>query len=132
MGAGVTLGGIGGELRLDRIPEGLSDDRRVFARMGLPLVHDLAAIEAVLQHQVKCTAREWLAANAATRSARPRLALDAAGFEVLVQQPDRTEFGIAAKHHAHDLRLTVDHDELVVLYPIPEWHHAAHPHPLHL
>jgi hypothetical protein len=35
--AGVALGGIGGELRLDRIPQRLIDDRRVIARMGLAL-----------------------------------------------------------------------------------------------
>jgi hypothetical protein len=31
-----------------------------------------SAIEAVLQHQVERAAREWLAANAATRNGRPR------------------------------------------------------------
>jgi hypothetical protein len=34
---GVALGGIGGELRLDRIPQRLIDDRRVFAGMGCAL-----------------------------------------------------------------------------------------------
>src|SRR5262252_3973411 len=80
-GAGVALGGIGSELRLDHIPQRLIDDRRVFAGMGLSLVHDLTAVETVLQHQVECTAREWLAANAATRSGRPRLAPERLSFE---------------------------------------------------
>ena len=83
--AGVALGGIGCELRLDRIPQRLIDDRRVFAGMGLPLVHDLAAIEAVLQDVIQRSAREWLAANAATRSARPRLAFDLPSFELVLQ-----------------------------------------------
>src|SRR6516225_10681056 len=43
-GAGVALGGIAGELRLHCIPQRLIDDWRVFARMGLSLVNDLAAI----------------------------------------------------------------------------------------
>ena len=59
----VALGGIAGKLRLNGIPERLIDDRRVFAGMGLPLVNDLAAIDAVLQHQVERAAREWLAAR---------------------------------------------------------------------
>jgi hypothetical protein len=46
--AGAALGGIGGELRLDPIPQRLIDDRRLFAGMELSLVGDLAAIEAVL------------------------------------------------------------------------------------
>ena len=75
--AGVTLGGIGGELRLDCIPQRLVDDRRMFAGMGLSLVSDLTAIEAVLQDVIQRAAREWLAANAATRSGGPRFALDA-------------------------------------------------------
>jgi hypothetical protein len=37
-------GGIAGELPLNRIPQRLIDDRRVFARMELALVNDLAAI----------------------------------------------------------------------------------------
>src|SRR5215469_9733943 len=82
--AGVAPGGIGGELPLDRIPQRLIDDRRVFAAMGLPLVHDLAAIEVVLQDVIQRTAREWLA-NAATRSARPRLAFDPPSFELVLQ-----------------------------------------------
>src|SRR5215831_8739231 len=61
--AGVALSGVGGELRLDHVPQRLIDDRRVFAGMALCLVNDLAAIEAVLQYQVERTAREWLTAN---------------------------------------------------------------------
>src|SRR5262249_15384053 len=77
-GARVALRGMVGELRLNRIPEWLIDDRRVFAGMGLSLVNDLAAIDAVLQYQVERTAREWLTADEATRGARPRLAVDPA------------------------------------------------------
>src|SRR5436305_520197 len=83
--AGVALGGIGSELRLDRIPRRLIDDRRVFAGMGFSLVSDLAAIEAVLQHQVERAAGEWLTPNAATRSGRPRLTLDPPSFELDLQ-----------------------------------------------
>ena len=54
--AQVPLGGIAGKLSLDRILQRLIDDWRVFAGMGLSLVNDLAAIEAVLQNQVERTA----------------------------------------------------------------------------
>ena len=84
---GVALGGTGGELRLDRIPQRLIDDRRVFARMGLSLMNDLTAINAVLQYQVERAAREWLTANAATRSGRPRLALDPPSLELALDGP---------------------------------------------
>ena len=83
--------------------------------MGLSLVNDLAAIDAVLQYQVERAAREWLAADCATRRTRPRLALDASGVELLFQQPDRAEFGIAAKDGANEFGLAVDDNELAVL-----------------
>src|ERR1700758_1125036 len=106
------------------------DDRRVVAGMGLPLMNNLAEIGAVLQHQVERPARKWFAADEAAASARPRLALDAAGVEFLLQKPDRAEFGIAAEYRAHDFRLAVDDEEFAVLYPIPKRRHATHPHPL--
>src|ERR1700758_3426715 len=98
--------------------------------MGLLLVDDLASIDPVLKHQIECAAGEWLAATQATRCARPQLAPDAVGVELVLQQPDRAAFGIAAKDEAHGFRLAFDDDELAVLCPIPEWRHPAHPHPL--
>jgi hypothetical protein len=47
-GARVALAGVARKLRLNRIPQRPIDDRRVFAGMGLALVNNLAAIEAVL------------------------------------------------------------------------------------
>src|ERR1700752_3302729 len=98
--------------------------------MGLSLVSDLAEIGAVPQHQVERPAREWLFADQATRSAGPRLAFPAVGFELRLQQPNRAEFGMAAKDRAHDFRLAVDDDELAVLHSIPKRRYPAHPHPL--
>src|SRR6476620_9905891 len=62
-------------------------------------------------------------------SARSQLP-DAPGLQLVLQQPDRAEFGIAAKDEAHDFRLAVDDDELAVLRLITERRHPAHPHPL--
>src|SRR5262245_41836663 len=81
-GASVAPAAVSGELCLNRIPKRLIDDRRVFARMGLALVSDLAAIGAVSQYQVERPAREWLAADNPTRGTRPPLAFSSLGFEL--------------------------------------------------
>src|SRR6266446_976462 len=126
----VALGGVAGELGLDSIPERLIDDRLVFAKIGLFVVNDLAAINAVLQHQVERTTGEWLPTRDAARGARSQLAPDAPGLQFVLQQPDRAEFGVAPKDEAHDFRLHVDDDELAVPRLITERRHPAHPHPL--
>src|SRR5438309_128026 len=126
----LALGCVAGKLRLHGIPERLIDNRLMFAKMGLLVVDDLAPVNAVLQHQIERTAGKWLATRDAARGARPQLALDAQGLQLVSQPPDRAEFGIAAKNEAHDFSLAVDDDELAVLHPIPERRHPAHPHPL--
>src|SRR5271155_553135 len=57
-GARVALGDVDRKLRLNRTPERLIDYWHVFAGMGLSLVNDFAAVNAVLQHQIERTARE--------------------------------------------------------------------------
>src|SRR4029077_15224855 len=84
----VLLGGVAGTLCLNRIPQRLIDDRRVLTGMGLLLVDDLASIDPVLQHQIERAPGEWLAAAQAPRCGRPKLALDAAGLQLVLQQPD--------------------------------------------
>src|ERR1700726_3760207 len=113
----VVLGSVAGKLSLDRIPERWIDDRLMFAKIRLLVVNDLAPVNAVLQHQVERTAGKWLATRDPARGARPQLALDAPGLQLVLQQPDRAEFGIAAKNKAHDFRLAFDDDELAVLHP---------------
>src|SRR5580693_9590058 len=90
------LGGIARKLRLDCIPYRLIDDRLVSAGIGLVIVNNLTQIDAVPQHQVERAAGEWLATRDAARRARPQFAVDAAGFQLVLQQPDRGEFGVAA------------------------------------
>jgi len=55
-----------------------------------------------------------------TGRARAGLAFDPAGFELVLQQPDGAEFGIAAKDGANNLGLAVYDDELAILHPIAE------------
>src|SRR6266446_9589221 len=80
----VALGGVAGELGLDSIPERLIDDRLVFAKIRLLVVNDLAPIDAVLQHQVERAAGEWPPTRDPARGAGPQLALDAAGFQLVL------------------------------------------------
>src|SRR5262249_16952040 len=110
--ARVALGGVAGKLGLDRIPQRRVANSLMVAKIRLLVVNDLAPIDAVPQYQVERTAGEWLATGEAARGARPQLALDAPGFQLVLQQPDRTKFGIAAKNAADDFRLAVDDDEL--------------------
>jgi hypothetical protein len=51
-------------------------------------------------------------------------------LKLVLQQPNRAEFGVAAEDGAHDFRLALDNDELAILRPIPERRYPAHPHPL--
>src|SRR5260370_23082405 len=53
----LALGGVAGKLRLHGIPERLIDNRLVFAKMGLLVVDDLAAIDAVLPQHI--TSELW-------------------------------------------------------------------------
>src|SRR5262249_46532982 len=92
--ASVVPAAVAGWLCLNRLPRGLIDVWGVFGGMGLSLVNDLAAIGAVPQHQVERAAREWLVADHPTCGTRPRLAVDAVGCELRLQQPHRAEFGI--------------------------------------
>src|ERR1700731_928663 len=87
----LALGGVAGKLRLHGIPERLIDNRLVFAKMALLVVDDLAAIDAVLQHQVERTAGEWLATRDAARAARPQFALDVAGFHFVARISSRAK-----------------------------------------
>src|SRR4051812_6844600 len=90
---------------------------------------DLAAIQPVLQYQVERAATDRFAAPASARGADPALAGNAAGGEVLLQQPDRAELGIATKYVSHALRLGLDDDQFAVLDGVAERRHTAHPHP---
>src|SRR6266446_4133911 len=80
----VALDGVTGKLGLDRIPQRLIDDWLMLARIRLLVVNDLAPIDAVLQHQVERTAGEWPATRDPARGAGPQLALDAAGFQLVL------------------------------------------------
>jgi len=127
----VSLGGVAGQLCLNRIPQRLIDDRHVLARMGFaPCGRSRLDRSGFLQHQIE--------RNRGRMACRPRGRPDAlvrnwlwiaAGVELVLHKPDRAEFGIAAKNEAHGFRLAVDDDQLAVLCPIPR---AAGTPPIHI
>src|SRR5712692_4387821 len=96
----------------------------------LVLVHDLAAIDPVAQHQIERSARQRLAAPAAARRADPGFAANAGGVELLLQEPHRTERGVAAENVLDGLGFARDDDQLMVSAPVTEGRHATHPHAL--
>ena len=92
--SGGSVDAVLGQDGLDLVPERLVDDGLMLARIALALVDDLATIDPVLQHQVERTASQRLAAIATAIGCRPDLADDAGGIKVLLQFPDRLEFGV--------------------------------------
>ena len=65
-----------GEDRLNLIPQGFVDNRLMLSGIGVAFVGDLAAIDAVLQHQIEGAAGELLAAIGSAVSQYPPLAPD--------------------------------------------------------
>ena len=70
-----------GENRLNLVPQCLVDNRRMLSGIGIAFVRDLTPIDAVLKHQIKGAAGEFLAAiRGAVRQHSP-LAPDPRGIE---------------------------------------------------
>src|SRR5438552_10748835 len=78
-----ALDRVGGQLRLDLVPQRLVDDWLVLARVMRALMADLAAVDPVLQHQVQRTPGQRLAAPASAGAARSAFAADARCIELL-------------------------------------------------
>src|SRR5262249_22300028 len=84
-----------GKNRLNQIPKGFGDNGRMFSGIGVALVGDLAAINAVLQHEMEGTARKLLPAATGTVSIDPPLALDSRFFQFGLEDAHRSQFYIA-------------------------------------
>ena len=67
--------------RLDLIPQWLVDNCRMLSWIGIPFVRDLTAIDAVLEHQIKGAAGQFLAAIRRAFCQRPPLAPDPRGIK---------------------------------------------------
>ena len=51
-----------GKDRLNFVPQRLFDDCRMFSRIGMILMRNLAAVNSIPQHQIECAAGEFMAA----------------------------------------------------------------------
>ena len=89
--ARTTLNSICRQGLLHLLPQILIDDRLVLAGISLVLMHDLAAIDAVLQHVVERSPRHRLAPIGPTIRRGAALADDARRIEVLLEQSHRAK-----------------------------------------
>src|SRR5712672_2463597 len=119
-----------GKNSLDPIPKGLIDDGLMLARVALVLVDDLAAVDAVLQHEIECTPGDRLAAVGAAVRGGAALADDALRVKVGLEQSDRLEVEIALEDRTDGRGFRrIDH-ELSIHRVIAERRLATHPHAL--
>jgi hypothetical protein len=127
--AGTTIDSVCCQGLLDPQPKILIDDRGVLAWIGLGLMHDLAAIDAVLQHVAEGSPSNRLTPVRPAIRRCAVLADDAGCIEMLLKQAHRTQFLIAPEGIADGLSLGLVDDQLAVLQVVAERWLAAHPHP---
>jgi hypothetical protein len=80
-GTGGAIDPIFGEDRLNLVPQDLIDNWLMLCRVCIPLMRDLAAIDAVLQHQIEGPAGKLLAAKGSAIRQYPPLAPDLRGIK---------------------------------------------------
>src|ERR1700691_349475 len=113
--------------RLGFVPKRLLNDRRMLTRVALVLMHDLAAIDSVLQHEIEGTAGERLAAVLIAICCRADLADDVMVVEFGFEQTDGFELSVAPEDMSDRLGLRLVDDKLAVFRVVTERRHAAHP-----
>src|SRR5258708_6781445 len=91
-------------------------------------MHNLSAVESVLQHEVQGSPGEGLVAEAATESIHTGFASYPVPFKLGLEGKDRAERRVAPVDVAHALRLGLVHDELPVLHVVAKRRQAPHPH----
>jgi hypothetical protein len=102
----------------------------VLAGIGCVLVHDVAPVDPVLQHQVEGAAGEMLAAGERSAGSFTALAHNTQPVELGLEQRDRPQFRIAPEDHPDGRRIRLIHDQFAVLDVVTERNVAAHPHAL--
>jgi hypothetical protein len=83
-----------GEDGLNPVPKGLVHDGLMLSRMGVALVRDLAAIDAVLQHEVEGAAGELVTAIDSPVREGAVFAADSRSVEFCFKGTHRSEFDI--------------------------------------
>ena len=109
------------EFGLNRVPERAIDDRLVLAGMALSLMGDLADIDWVREEGVQRPSAEEIASDPVPVAIGTGLGPDTASIEMLLQQPDRSEFQVTGIDGLHGLRLGGDYDQLAVLDLVAKW-----------
>src|SRR6476620_3938159 len=102
----------------------------MLAWIALALVHNLATVNPVLQHEVERAAGDRPAAVPAAIGGSADLADNASSIEVFLQLPDGLEIGVAPEDVPDGLGFRGVDDELAVFDVVAERGLTAHPHAL--
>ena len=93
--ANLPIDPILGKDGLNSVPKGLVHNRRMLSGIGIALVGDLTAIDAILQHEIEGAAGELLAAVRRAVCQNPPLAPDLRFFQFSLEEAHRSHFYIA-------------------------------------
>src|SRR5271170_4687577 len=102
----------------------------MLARIGIPFVGNLAAVNAILEQQIECAAGEYLPAIRGAVGLDPLLAPNPFAGKLISQSMDRFQREIAAKDMDNGGSLPFVDDQFSSVHVIAERWHAAHPHAL--
>jgi hypothetical protein len=115
---------------LNLVPQRLVGNGRMLSRIGVAFVRDLAAIDAVLKHEIEGAVGEFLAAISRAVRQGPPLAPNSFGIKFCLQGAHRFELNISLEDMADCESLLFIDDQLPVLNVVTERRQATHPHAL--
>src|SRR5437764_1387514 len=93
-------------------------------------MHDVAAIDPVLQHQVERASGDRLPAPATAGAAGPLLADNSLELQLVPEQTHRAQHAISPEDVPHRVCFAGNDDKLMIAHRVAERRHAAHPHAL--
>src|SRR5262245_27258107 len=117
-----------GEDSLDLVPQGLVHNGFVLSGIGVALMRDLSAIDAVLQHEIKSAARELVTAPDSSVRKAAAFAADSRGIKLGFKGTHRPEFDVAPEDVEEGLSLLLIDDQLPIPDIIAERRQSSHPH----
>src|SRR6516164_10637669 len=98
----------------------------------MALMRNLAAVNAVLKHQIECATGEFLAAIRGAVRPHPSLAPYPCAYELVLERVNRLEREIAPVNVDDRAGFVVVDDQPAVLDVVTQRRHATHPHALFL
>src|SRR5438045_1519559 len=98
-------------------------------RIRVALMSNLAAVNAILEHEIKRSPGDWApaAVDGAVRP-NPALAHDTVGRKLLLEITNRLECQVSLEDFGNDLGFILIDDQLAIFDVVSERRHAAHPH----